>query len=670
MYLKQIKIKGFRLFQNLDLELNRGLNVLVGENDSGKTALVDAIRYTLGTNSSDRSYIAESDFFDGNDSFLIQLKFANVDKHAYRFVEHLSHEEYEEEGETKRRSVLHVQLMAQKTAAERRGYPYIKTELRSGIDGNGLSIETEIRSFLATTYLKPLRDAAAELSSGRASRLSQILSSSKDVRGDIEAILAIIAKANDDLLGDGGGLKTSAKNIEKHYLHKLIFEKDKQRLGANIDIAGVKSHRLAELPDNEKRRHLRTILEGLSLSLTEERRSHGLGYHNLLFMAAELLLLAQESGNELPLLLIEEPEAHLHPQLQMKLLQFIQGKVKTIDNPEGIQCILTTHSPNLSSKADPSAVIMLGGGGAWAMRPKETELGEDDYTYLRKFLDATKANVFFAKGLLFVEGDAENILLPQIARLLGRPLENYGVSIVKYDNSGSWKRFAKLFLRQGKDDESDEWPSTRVCVLRDLDLWPACAEEKADGSNLYGFLDKKAPGPGRRGNLEYWEKSEQELEAQIAERKAGLKLENGATLERQCVKVFVSDRWTFEFCLARYGLFEECFEALNGTKDGIDAVYGHADEKATYVQLDVSKTDFAYNLSKILAKQLTGKIEAAIEALEGDHEAREEAVETARFTFALALRSKLPPYIVEAIEYVTAPIGEAIQEGVGDAQPA
>jgi len=674
MYLQQIKIKGFRLFEDLDLELNRGLNVLVGENDSGKTALVDAIRYTLGTNSTDQSYVTETDFFNGADNFLIQLKFANVDKHAYRFVEHLSHEEFEEEGEMKRKSTLYVQLNAQKTGTERRGYPYIKTALRSGIDGNGLSIESEIRAFLATTYLKPLRDAAAELSSGRASRLSQILSSSKDIRGNIDDILTIIATANDSLLNDGGGLKTSAKNIEKHYLHKLIFEEDKQKLGANIDIAGVKTHRLAELPENEKRRHLRTILEGLSLSLTEERRLHGLGYHNLLFMAAELLLLAQESGKELPLLLIEEPEAHLHPQLQMKLLQFIKSKVKTIDNPEGIQCILTTHSPNLSSKSDPSAIIMFRGGKAWAMRPKETELGEDDYTYLRKFLDATKANIFFAKGILFIEGDAENILLPQIARLLGRPLEDYGVSIVKYDNSGSWKRFAKLFLRQGKDNQSDEWQATRVCVLRDLDLWPACAEEKADGSNLYGFLDKKAPGARRRGNLEYWEKSEQELEAQIAERKAGHKLENGVTLERQCVKVCVSDRWTFEFCLARYGLFEECFEALNGVRDGIDDVLGNVDEKATYIQSNVSKTDFAYNLSKILAKQLQGKIDAAIEALDGaqqeNHEAREVAVEAASSAFALELRSKLPSYIVDAIEYVTAPFDEVPQEVMGDAEPA
>lgn len=58
MYLESILITNFRLFKDLDLKFNQGLNVLVGENDSGKTALVDAIRYTLGATSSDRTYVA------------------------------------------------------------------------------------------------------------------------------------------------------------------------------------------------------------------------------------------------------------------------------------------------------------------------------------------------------------------------------------------------------------------------------------------------------------------------------------------------------------------------------------------------------------------------------------------------------------------------------------
>ena len=74
MYLSQVKIKNFRLFSSLDLTLNKGLNVLVGENDSGKTAFVDAIRYVLGTKSNDRAYITEQDFHNESNDLTIQSK--------------------------------------------------------------------------------------------------------------------------------------------------------------------------------------------------------------------------------------------------------------------------------------------------------------------------------------------------------------------------------------------------------------------------------------------------------------------------------------------------------------------------------------------------------------------------------------------------------------------
>jgi len=647
VYLSQIQIRNFRLFQKLDLKLNRGLNVLVGENDSGKTTLIDAIRYALGTNSNARTYIREQDFYDDANELKIQLKFSEIDVYAHRFVEHLSHEEYEDNhGNKKRRSVLYIQLHAQKTGIERRGYPYIKTEVRSGVDGNGLSIEAEIRDFLATTYLKPLRDAEAELSSGRASRLSQILSSSKNIRDGMGEILEIVAAANEELLSDDSALKKSAENIQYKYLHELIFEKNKSELGAFIDIAGVRKEELVELPDHAKKRHLRAILEGLSLALTNDRREHGLGYHNLLFMAAELLLLEQEANNEFPLLLIEEPEAHLHPQLQMKLLQFINSKAKTADTLDGVQCILTTHSPNIASKADPSEIIMLADGGVWSLKPGETELEKDDYKFLKKFLDATKANVFFATAIIFVEGDGENILLPVIARLLGRQLENYGVSIVKYDNSGSWKRFVKLFLRADQDSNKEAWHPSKVCVLRDLDLWPDCAEEKDDGSNLYGFKISNSR------NQKYWRRNCSDEQQRKNEHIEGL--------NRQNIVIKISDDWTFEYCLAKYGLFDECFEAINGSQDGKENIVGTDDEKATYILDKVSKTDFAYDLSEILQRQLNKKTEdavAAIKEVEQDFSSvYDMAIMQAKLEFSRELKSKLPTYIVEAIEYVTAPI--------------
>tara|TARA_R110000787_G_scaffold453_1_gene1718 strand:- start:2336 stop:4243 length:1908 start_codon:yes stop_codon:yes gene_type:complete len=635
------------------VQLNPGLNLLVGENDAGKTSFIDAIRFCLGTNSKERLFLAESDFHEDETSLSIEMKFADVEKHAFRFVEHLSFEDYTaENGEARKRPILHVKFSAKKTGTERRGYPYIQSQLRSGIEGDGLPIEAEVRDFLAATYLKPLRDAQAELSTGRASRLSQILNSSKDIRESTVEILKVIAAANSALLADDAALKRAADDIRDNYLHRLIFEAEKENLGAFIDIAGVKEDRLDQLNESEKRRYLRSVLEGLSLALTEDGRLHGLGYHNLLFMAAELLLLEQESGHEFPLLMIEEPEAHLHPQLQLKLLQFIESKLPTGKTP-GIQCILSTHSPNLASKADPSAIVSFGSGKAWAMRADETELSPDDYVFVQKFLDVTKATLFFARGLLLVEGDAENILLPTIAKLLGRNLEDYGVSIIKYDNNGSWKRFARLFLRQGMNGDPEQWHPTKVAVLRDLDLWPDCAEE-TDG-NQYGFKIRRA------GNHSYWRANCDNVEVKR------LGIADG--LNRQNVRVFVADDWTLEFCLAKFGLFSECFEALNNRTPTTMETPHDVDERGVLVLSQASKTDFAYKLALILEKQRASRQQEAILALGANPEDSDlrASIVRANSSYASELREKLPSYIVEAVDYVTIS-ADPVPEVAGAAQ--
>tara|TARA_R110000868_G_scaffold104557_9_gene287990 strand:+ start:12634 stop:13053 length:420 start_codon:yes stop_codon:yes gene_type:complete len=139
-------------------------------------------------------------------------------------------------------------------------------------------------------------------------------------------------------------------------------------------------------------------------------------------------------------------------------------------------------------------------------------------------------------------------------------------------------------------------------------------------------------------------------------------------LERQGLKVCVSDRWTFEFCLARYGLLAECCLAL-----GIEAIEGTEDEKATYIQGKANKTDFAYDLADTLRSQLHAKVAEAIGAVEAEDGQQgvtpEETRARAETEYAASLRSLLPPYIVDAIEFVTAPIVGG-EQGEANAGPA
>ncbi len=92
MHISKINIENFRLFKEFSVDLNPGLNVLVGENNSGKTAVIDAIRLALDTNSSEWTRISENDFHTDTVDFSVQLKFENITpEHAHVFVEHLTH---------------------------------------------------------------------------------------------------------------------------------------------------------------------------------------------------------------------------------------------------------------------------------------------------------------------------------------------------------------------------------------------------------------------------------------------------------------------------------------------------------------------------------------------------------------------------------------------------
>lgn len=646
MYISEVQIDNFRLFKNLSLALNSGLNVIVGENNSGKTALIDAIRSTLDTTSAEWTRLSEADFHADTTSLRIRLKFDGITSaQAHVFVEHLTHEPV---GEDRRKSVLYVNLLANLTDHLRRGFRYIRTELRSGEDAEGPLIVREIRDYLSATYLRPLRDAEAELSAGRGSRLAQILSSSREmrVRANFEKLLNDFITANREAK-DNPGVSATRGSIAGHF-ENLTFEEDKQRFNLAVQILG--SQELAQMSEPEKSRAFQDILARLSLVLDEKRPHQGLGYNNVLFMATELILLEQETG-EFPLLLIEEPEAHLHPQLQMKFLRFIREEFSTTEEPK-LQTILTTHSPNLASKAPLDSIIIMSEGQPYPMRKGMTKLEGDDYEFLEKFLDVTKSNLFFAKAVLIVEGDAENILVPTIASLLGRPLEDYGVSVVNVGNT-AYARYAKIFVRAEKDDNPAEWMPVKVACLRDLDLWP----EKADAARFPDLGFKEVTNRNSR----FWERHADEsgqavgtdpdvkrtrLENFASETEDPVEGSGGEATDSasgepervttQNVKVCVSNKWTFEYCLALYGLSQLTYEALMGNTDGFKELPEDPEEKAIrlYGMIEsraAAKTDVAYRLVPILEREFGGK-------------GRRQR-----------LKAKLPPYLLDALEHVTGP---------------
>lgn len=439
MYISNIEIKNFRMFKELTLKLNKGLNVFVGENNSGKTAILDAIRYVLGTNSTENIMVEEDDFHKEEREFSIKLIFSDLSsKEAGAFAEYLTYTDDSKE--------LIITLICNKEKNGRNRYGFIKRQIKTGKDATGPDLEGDTKEFLNVTFLKPLRDAEAELSSSKNSRLAKILEGYINIKENEfptkgASLISKVEQYNKDIkdeiddLQPAGSSKIDSK-IQAEYLDKLLLERK------NIVLKFIPGKDYSLFKNLLKKLNL--LFEGDS----GKEGKQGLGYQNLLFMAAELLLLSREENNPSRTLIIEEPEAHLHPQHQIKFLKFIKDLLGPTES-KFFQVFISTHSPNLSSQIPLENIFICTKNKAFSLREGETALEREDYEFLCKFLDVTKADLFFARGLIFVEGISEQLVIPAIAEnVLGTPLESLGISVISVSGK-AFKRFAKIF--KGKD---------------------------------------------------------------------------------------------------------------------------------------------------------------------------------------------------------------------------
>jgi len=583
-----------------DLKFNSGLNLLVGENDSGKTTILDAIRYVLFTQSREYIRITTDDFHlsPGDEEskraekLRIECEFRGfTTTEAGPFLEWIGIENADGTDEY----VLRVWL-----EATRKG-DRVYSDVKAGPGTDGTQLPSAARDLLRVTYLKPLRDSDAELTPGRYSRLSQVLSSHSLFAdaGDGHRLVELLSTASDGVesyFKDDDGGKVLLEELNK-YLSNFFHCRDS--LGAEITVA---------------RNCLREILARLSLRL--DQANSGLGSQNILFMATELLLLKREDYTGLKLALIEEIEAHLHPQAQLRVIDYLQNT--------GGQFILTSHSPNLASKVHLRNLILVRGKSAFPLGLEFTKLRGGDYDFLERFLDVTKANLFFSKGVILVEGDSENLLVPALAELLDRPLHKYGVSIVNV-GSTAFLRYSRVFLRKDAANPSLDIP---VAVITDLDI-PEPAEPLGD-------QERQALAKAREEKL--IEKTEYYAEGPV--------------------QAFVSPCWTLEFELGRSNLRGLVYKALleaKAIKNSKDEVVSESKaediEKAVLAAEEVWKTKSREEVAQGICAELVAK--RASKAVMAQCLSRLLVRGNRNDTLQRVASSEALSYLVKAIEYVT-----------------
>ncbi len=634
MYLSSIQIKNFRCFDDNEhvICFNPGLTILVGENDSGKSTIMDAIRIVLGTTDFNWLRIETDDFHNEDTSLEIKIicKFSALsEEEQAAFLECLTYEE----GENEVYPCLYLHWTCNYLTSFKPARPI--SSISTGKDGNGAVPSAEARELLRVTYLRALRDAYSDMQSGRHSRLSQIIHNipslmdgeDKFVDGmDLhELSLVGITNLSNSLLESHNAIKIVNNSLTEILSNQMLLKQDVVK--TRFEVAGVNSNDLQKVI---------ALLEKLDLSVDKDESAMqgrvGLGTSNIMSMACELLLHREaETVKKSSFLLVEEPEAHVHAQRQLKLIQSLENEAESKNQ----QIIMTTHSPLLASVVQLKNIIMLKNGQVFPMAEGYTKLDRGDYKYLEKYLDATKANLFFARNVIIVEGPGEALLIPTISKLMNRNFIDFGTSLVDVRSTGL-RRYAKIFQRN-----DDSKLDVKVACVTDRDVMPNCAPKICINENY--TLD---PATWPKKENRNWR-----AEADFTEEEATSHIDKIAQKANgQNVLTFIADHWTLEYDLAFTGLvYDEMKKALIKALVEVSYAAKNWENKIKTITENIDRLETiqekASYFYSFFAKNTTSKADFAQQfsfELEESYSGHSSELEQA-----------LPPYLVNAIKYVT-----------------
>lgn len=472
MHISTLRIRHFRNFLKSKFKFEKNVNTLVGENGSGKTNAMYALRLLLDDSlSRNATHLKDSDFCRALGSWrghwiVISIDFDNLDpSEGCQILKHQAgHMNGTESGTYTLYFRPNLKVRTELFEMGRDGGAV--DDIRRRLDGLTLDDYEAIGTGRATgdflrddiyqqfagnfdtltfpdpnnddqallgvrvppiypeitcTFAQALRDVVSDLKSYRTNPLLALLRGTESTIRieDAERITDIVAQLNNDI-----SALPEIKNIAEGIQSTL-----QSTVGhAYSPMVGVES----SLPDQMDR-----LLQRLALKVSDDPRTthladlaeQGLGGANLIYLALKLLEyeVKLSSDRVAHFLLIEEPEAHIHTHIQKTLFEN-QSLRKT-------QVIVSTHSTHISSVARIQSVNVL------ARRTDHAEvfqpangLNPKAIGRAQRYLDAVRSTLLFAKGVILVEGQAELVMIPaMIKAVFGLNPDEMGISVIAMD---------------------------------------------------------------------------------------------------------------------------------------------------------------------------------------------------------------------------------------------
>ena len=520
MKIKDITIKNFRLLEDVSLNIEEDITLIVGKNNTGKTSLFEVINMFFNEKNnfsfhdfSQKTYSqfeASFNIYEAAQKETDEEKKDELEKSLISSMPNIQLEiqiEYDKAkdslinlsefisdlDDSKNIAIIKLQYQSKdslrlfaafnvRKEKEQKLIEWLNENITSYYDikcfgGDNMIEENFKRKLLSVLYFETIQ-ASRKLDDTKADKNKTLAvgfsdyyrETNKDNNDDVESL-------EKQLKETSTVLNVKYENILKELLEKL-------------KLFGVEPHlTIPEIvlqagfdPENILKNNIKYFYKQNDVILPEN--FNGLGYSNLIYLVLKVVSFIEKFKKAAPLnksetltILIEEPEAHLHPQMQQVFISQIKRTIKETKEKEGffVQIIISTHSSHIVTEAGIDversferiryfAKQFIKGENRYKVEIKDfnefkhKESDIETFRFLKQYMSLHRCDIFFADKVILVEGTTERILLPLMINKVAENLNNEYVSIIEVGGAYTVK-FKELL----------KFVNTKSLVITDID---------------------------------------------------------------------------------------------------------------------------------------------------------------------------------------------------------